>query len=99
MRESVIERYLVNQVEAIGGRAQKFVSPGRAHVPDRIVLMPGARIYFVECKATGETPNAGQMREHRRLLEMGFYVYVIDTLELVDAFIRMIAPWPRSSIK
>jgi hypothetical protein len=99
MRESMIERYLVAQVEAIGGRAQKFVSPGHSHVPDRIVLMPGARIFFVECKAPGEHPTAGQLREHRRLRDMGFYVYVIDTLELVDAFIRMIAPWPRSSIK
>lgn len=39
MRESKIEQYLKEQVEAAGGECRKFVSPGRRGVPDQLVLM------------------------------------------------------------
>ena len=47
-RESIIEKHLVAEVKKAGGRAYKFVSPGRRSVPDRIVLLPGGRLVFVE---------------------------------------------------
>ncbi len=50
-RESLIEKHLVAEVKKAGGVAFKFVSPGRRSVPDRIVLLPGGRIVFVECKS------------------------------------------------
>lgn len=50
-RESLIEKHLVAEVKKAGGVAFKFVSPGRRSVPDRIVLLPGGRLVFVECKA------------------------------------------------
>jgi len=86
-RESVIEAHLVDQVKAAGGMAPKFKSPQRAHVPDRIVLLPEGRIHFVELKATGEKPNDGQLREHDRLRKLGFDVRVIDSKEGVEAFL------------
>ena len=48
MREHEIERKLVDAVKAKGGICWKFVSPGTAGVPDRIILMPNGRIAFVE---------------------------------------------------
>lgn len=93
MRESRIEAHLRAEVERAGGRCQKFTSPGRRSVTDRIVMMPVARIWFVETKATGKEPSAAQAREHKRLRDMGFQVFVIDSMELVDQFIRMIR-WP-----
>jgi hypothetical protein len=88
-----IESRLKKGVERLGGRCIKFVSPGRRNVVDRLVLMAEGRIYFVELKAEGEVPNDGQLREHYRLRKMGFKVYVLDSFELVDQFLRMIQ-WP-----
>ncbi|AVE48201.1 PDDEXK family nuclease [Serratia marcescens] len=78
-RESTIERHLVAQVKAAGGTAYKFTSPGRRSVPDRLVLLPGGRAVFVECKAPGEQPRPDQVREHNRLRALGFDVVVLDS--------------------
>jgi len=50
MPESQIERRLVQGVKAKGGMCLKFTSPGTPGVPDRIVLTPDGRVYFVEIK-------------------------------------------------
>ena len=41
MKEKNLERMLVRTVKQSGGIALKFVSPGMAGVPDRLVLFPG----------------------------------------------------------
>jgi hypothetical protein len=79
IRESVIEANLVKQVKAAGGTAYKFTSPGRRGVPDRLVLLPGGRTVFVECKAPGGIPRPDQQREHNRLRALGFSVVVLDS--------------------
>ena len=48
MRESTIEKHLVKVVRESGGLAIKLVSPGWAGAPDRLILMPGGRLTFVE---------------------------------------------------
>ena len=53
MREKMIESRLVQEVQSRGGLCWKFTSPGTDGVPDRIVLMPGGKIAFVEVKAPG----------------------------------------------
>ena len=50
MLESDVERRLVKGVTAIGGQAYKFVSPANRGVSDRIVVLPGGRVWFVEVK-------------------------------------------------
>ncbi|EKG9274037.1 VRR-NUC domain-containing protein [Salmonella enterica] len=81
-RESLIEKHLVTEVKKAGGIAYKFLSPGRRSVPDRIVLLPGGRLVFVECKAPGKAPRADQLREHERLRALGFTVVVLDSKNL-----------------
>jgi len=78
MRERDIERKLVTAVKERGGWCLKFVSPGTAGVPDRIVLMPHGRMFFVEVKAPGQKPRKIQEVIHRKLRALGFRVYVID---------------------
>ncbi|EBA1299365.1 VRR-NUC domain-containing protein [Salmonella enterica] len=82
VRENLIEKHLVTEVKKAGGVAYKFVSPGRRSVPDRIVLLPGGRLVFVECKAPGKPPRADQQREHERLRALGFAVVVLDSKNL-----------------
>ena len=84
IRESAIEAHLVRKVRAAGGIAYKWISPGRAGVPDRIVVLPGAYSVFVELKSPGAKPDAHQLREHQRLMKLGMRVVVIDTMEGVD---------------
>ncbi|HAB4051080.1 TPA_asm: VRR-NUC domain-containing protein [Salmonella enterica subsp. diarizonae] len=81
-RENLIEKHLVAEVKKAGGEAYKFISPGHRSVPDRIVLLPGGRIVFVECKAPGKPPRADQLREHERLRALGFTVVVLASKNL-----------------
>ena len=53
MRESAVEKYAVEKIRGVGGRAFKWVSPGIAGVPDRICVFPEGRIIFVEFKRPG----------------------------------------------
>ena len=53
MKESTIEKHLVNQVKALGGMAYKFTSPAHRGVADRVVCLPDGQTWFVELKAPG----------------------------------------------
>ena len=50
MKESEIERKLGKGVEQLGGLYYKWTSPNLPGVPDRIVILPGGRVIFVELK-------------------------------------------------
>ena len=78
MREKLIEQKLVRAVKAAGGIAVKFVSPGFDGMPDRMVLLPDARVAFVEVKAMSCKPRPLQLRRHELLRSLGFMVYVLD---------------------
>ncbi len=86
MLERVIETALVRRVKGLGGMCEKFTSPGRRSVPDRLVTLPGGRVVFVELKAPGKKASELQQRDHQRRRALGCDVRVIDTLEAVDAF-------------
>jgi hypothetical protein len=86
MRESKVEKLLREGVEAAGGMCEKFVSPGKVGVPDRIVTWPGA-VHFVELKKQGEAPEPHQLRDHCRRRDMGARVYVLDSKEAVDWYL------------
>lgn len=78
MREKTIEKKLTDAVKARGGLAPKFTSPGFDGMPDRIVLMPGGRMVFVEVKSPSKAPRPLQEARHRLLRQLGFHVYVLD---------------------
>jgi hypothetical protein len=88
MRERDIEAYLRDQIKRLGGIAYKFVSPGNAGVPDRLVLLPAGRVAFVELKAPGKQPTPLQLRQQKRIRNLGFQVLVIDSKAGVDGFIK-----------
>jgi len=86
MLEKQVEQALIARVKALGGTCEKFTSPGRRAVPDRIVTLPGGRIIFVECKAPGKKPTVAQQLDHDRRRFLGCDVRVIDSLEQVRGF-------------
>ena len=87
MREREIEKKLVDAVKTQGGVCWKFVSPGTAGVPDRIILMPMGRIAFVEVKAPSERPRKLQLARHRLLRRLGFKTFVLDNPEQIGGIL------------
>ena len=90
MREKTIEAKLVTAVRQLGGLALKFISPGLDGVPDRLVLLPGGRMAFIELKAPGKEMRPLQVRRKRQLEALGFLVYCIDSPEQIGAILNEI---------
>ena len=90
MTEKQVEQKLVRAVRDCGGYCIKWVAPGWNGAPDRIVLLPGARIGFVEVKRPGEKPREIQRVRHRQLKELGFEVFVLDEPEQIAGIIQRI---------
>jgi hypothetical protein len=86
--EKDIEANLRRAVEAAGGKCLKWVCPGWSGVPDRIILLPGARIIFVETKRPkGGVLSAMQKTWRRWLTELGFTYYTIWDDDNLRAFV------------
>lgn len=88
MRESDIERRLVQGVKKLGGKAYKFVSPGNVGVPDRLVVLPGGVVLFVEVKALDGRLSPNQRLQMRELTQMGAHVFVVWDAGDVDVFLQ-----------
>ncbi len=82
MKESRVEKVLGWEVKDRGGWAIKFL-PSVSGLPDRIVLLPGGRIYFVELKSPTGTVKPHQTVIHNRLRRLGFEVLVLNTTERI----------------
>ena len=87
MREKQIEQKLVRAVRSRDGICPKLVSPGMDGMPDRLVLLPGARIGFVEVKAPGQKPRKLQLLRHKVLRGLGFTVCVLDDPEQIPGIL------------
>lgn len=86
--EKDIESKLRDKIKQLGGRAYKFVSPGNAGVPDRLVVLPGGKLYFVEMKRPGGRTRVLQDRQIVFLEKLGFEVLVISNEEELENFIK-----------
>lgn len=87
--EREIEEKLVKAVKRHGGLCLKWVCPGWAGVPDRIILMPQGRVIFVETKRPrGGVLSARQKRWHRTLSGMGFSCWVAWTTEDLETITK-----------
>ena len=90
MREKAIEAKLVQAVKSMGGLAPKFTSPGFDGVPDRLVLLPGGKLAFIELKAPGKVLRPLQVRRKSQLESLGFLVYCIDRPEQIGGILSEI---------
>lgn len=90
MSEKFIEKKLVMEVKKHGGICPKFTSPGFDGMPDRLILLPGGKIAFVEVKAPGKKPRPLQLARHKVLRELGFQVFVLDEEEEIGEILNKI---------
>ena len=81
MKESEIERKLGDGIKKLGGLYYKFISPNLPGVPDRIVILPGGRVIFVELKT-----EVGHLANIQK--------WVIGEMQKRDADVRVIKGWP-----
>ena len=88
MREKQTEQKLVKAVKAAGGICPKLVSPGTDGMPDRMVMLPKARIGFVEVKAPGARPRPLQVRRHEQLRDLGFQVFILEGPEQIPEILK-----------
>ncbi len=84
--ESDIERYLVRKVRDLGGKAYKFVSPTNRGVADRLVVLPGGRVWFVEVKKMGGRLSPLQRFFAEDIKALGCNYAIVWSKEDVDAF-------------
>lgn len=84
MRESAIERYLVQQVTKHGGLCIKVTSPGLIGMPDRLVVPRDGNMFFVELKAKRGRLSPAQCRRHAELRLRKQIVDVYYSIEDID---------------
>ena len=89
--EKSIEQYLRRQVEARGGRCVKFDPTYNRGWPDRIVLLPGGKLVWVELKRPrGGVISGAQGVAHEELRRLGQQIVVLKDREEVDEFIDVV---------
>ena len=90
MREREIEKTLVKMVRKNHGLAWKFISPGLAGVPDRIVMFEDGKLGFIELKRPGGIMRVLQQKRKAQLEELGFQVFCVDSKEQIGGIIDAI---------
>lgn len=76
--EKKLESKLKNEIEKLGGLALKFTSPYFTGMPDRVLLLPKGRLFFVELKSKNGKVSLRQAVVHKQLSLLGFRVAIID---------------------
>ncbi|MEG2898259.1 MAG: VRR-NUC domain-containing protein [Eubacterium sp.] len=79
MKESAFEKRVGMEVEKLGGVYLKLT--GIKGIPDRIVLLPGGKVGFIELKALGEKPRNIQKKWISQLKDLGFVSDWADNFE------------------
>jgi len=87
MQEANVEKYLIGYVKDKGGLCLKFISASMRGLPDRIVILPQGKIFFVELKAKGKKPRPEQTRVHKLFSSLGAKVYTADSKEKVRSVV------------
>lgn len=90
MPEKDTEKKLRNEIKKLGGRAYKFISPGRNGVPDRIVILKNGITIFVEMKTEIGKLSPCQKTRIKELRDLHQRVVVIYGHPGVDKFIDLV---------
>lgn len=88
--EAKLEAFFRKRVQLLGGYTIKL-APTEAGVPDRLVLMPGGRMYLVELKTDTGPLRPIQQHWHNMLLERtGVKVWIVRGQEGVVHWLRRV---------
>jgi hypothetical protein len=88
LREASIEDYLRQRTEGLGGVCIKLSPTGLRGVPDRLIVLSGPRVVFVELKRpTGGVISKLQHWWRDRLVALGCEHHFVKTRAEVDALL------------
>ena len=91
LTESSIERNLRNRIQALGGLCLKIPTVFMCGFPDRLVLLPGGIVKFVELKRPKAQLQAVQAKRFKQLIDLGFDVRMLDTPQKVMRFVEEVS--------
>jgi len=77
-------------VRALGGRAEKVVVLGSRGFFDRLLVLPGGRVIFAECKRPkGGRLSAHQIERVRIYIALGAVVAIVENSADIDRLLGM----------
>ena len=79
-------------VQGGGGLCYKFVSPGNRGVPDRLVITPDGRVFFVELKSKTGRLSELQKFQKSELEKRNVTVRVLNSVAAVQEFVEEVMP-------
>lgn len=85
MLERQVEGYLVRKIKRVGGVCWKWT--GMAGVPDRIAVLPGGVVAFIEVKTHGGKLSALQKVVHAAIRALGVPVFVVWNKQHIDVLV------------
>ena len=83
-REKGVENYLRHHLAEVGLKCIKFIPDHANGMPDRMVLLPGKRVMWVELKTDNGKLSEIQKYQHRILRDLGHEVVVVWNKEEAD---------------
>lgn len=90
--EKAIERYLVDMAKQNGLLCLKYSNANMVGYPDRLLVLPGGGVVWVELKSKGRKPTRIQQLRMAELSAMGHEVKVIDNKADIDELIEFFKP-------
>ena len=95
MLERNLEAHLVKRVAELGGDARKIQWVSRRGAPDRLVMLPGGRVLWLELKNPeaiktfpANAHERQQQREIERMRGYGLQVEVVGTIERIEELLK-----------
>ena len=86
--ESKVEAYLRVELHNIGLECMKYIPDHSVGMPDRMVVLPGRQVLWVEVKTDGGKLSEIQKYRHAWLRQAGHDVRVVWSKEQVDDLVR-----------
>lgn len=93
MLEREVEATLVSGVRKLGGQTFKLI-PVAKGLPDRLVVLPGGRVFFVELKTVTGRASSAQRLWQSRLLRIGADVRTLYGKDQVQSFLSALEEEP-----
>ena len=91
--EKAIEKYLTKRASEHGLLCLKYSNPNMVGFPDRLIVLPGNAVVWVELKSKGKKPTKVQQLRIADLRSRGHYVWVVDSREGVDELFTRYREW------
>ena len=89
--EKTIEKKLRLGIEKLGGLCLKFPATFFAGIPDRLCIMPGGLVFFVETKGEGLRASPRQLVVARKLESLGIKVYIANSEAMINDLLKSAA--------